>query len=64
MLTGQRILYEAAEKWTLEWAEEMRRNYKNSTGSIDGLLIFSRARVATIMEILEAIAMLDDARKS
>lgn len=56
--TGQRILYEAAEKWTLEWAGEMRRNRQDGMRSIDGLMVFSRARVATILEMLEAIEKL------
>lgn len=62
MTTGQRILYEKAEEFTAEWASEIRRNRTEGSGSIEGLLIFSRARVATIIEILEAIEKLGETR--
>lgn len=60
MTTGQRVLYEKAEELTLEWAGEMRLNRKQGTGSIDSLLIFSSARVATIVEILTDIKKLEE----
>ena len=59
MTTGQRFLYEKAEELTLELEEEIRQQRKEKRGSIQGLLIFSRARVSTIIETLEDIQRLE-----
>jgi len=48
-----KILYNEAENMTTEWAKEIR-----TSKSIDSLLIFSRARAAAIIQVLEAIEKL------
>lgn len=62
MLTGQSYLYEKAEDLTTEFAQEIRDQRKEGRGSIEGLLIYARARMATVIEVLEAIEKLGNSR--
>ena len=61
---GERVLYEKAEKMTVEFAAEIRRCCLQGE-SPNSLLVYSRARVDRIIELLEAIKVLaaDGARE-